>query len=156
MTYRDLLATVQPAINVFSNGLQNGQIDYDGAETTAVRYAMIQNERALKDALQGTDMVGGYQGRLGQIAEEHVSGESLDVPPEKAVPLLHSYARSLLFPDVEAEADLPEDAEEAVEELLQEDAPFEPYQISEEDLMAEPGVPIELLGMVEGWLVEGE
>lgn len=149
MTYRDLLAKVQPGLNILSNGIHNDQLDYDGAETTPVRYAMIQNERALQDALQGTDMIDGYVDRLAEIAEEH-----LDMPSEEAVSVLHSYGRAVLFQDVEPEAELLEEAEDAVEGLLQEDAPFEPYQISEDDLTAEPGVPLEVLGLVEGWLVE--
>jgi len=149
MTYTDLLRKVQPGINLLSNGIQTDDLDYDGAQTTPVRYAMIQNERALQDALQGTDMVDGYTDQLRDIAEEH-----MDDPPEKVVPVLHSYARSLLFADVSAEADLPDEAQDAVEALLEKDAPFEPYTVAEKDLMAEPGVPMQVLGLVEGWLVE--
>jgi len=149
MTYADLLTNVQPGINFLGNGTEMGGLDYDGAQTTPVRYAMIQNERALQDALQGTDMVDGYTDRLRSIAEEH-----MDAAPEEAVPVLHSYARSVLFDDVSSEADLPDEVQDEVEALLEEDAPFEPYQISEEDLIGEPGVPMQVLGLVEGWLVE--
>jgi len=153
-TYRQLLRTIQPSLNILANGTaEEAAFDYDGAETTAINYAVVKNERDVTDALQGTDVVDGFRGELEDIAHEHFDEDDEEAP---SVPQLYRHARAQLFPGVESDLAGEPDVDEAIEEALGKDAPFEPYQISESDLLSEPGMPSEVISMVDPWLVEEE
>jgi len=146
MTYRDLLAQVQPGISVLGNGTpESHPIDYDGAETTPITYAIMRNERELNSALQGSDTVDGYTDELKAVAEEHLD--------EAQVQRLQEWVRARLFPDVQSDLELDDEAQEAVRDVLGKDAPFQPYPVDEADLMDEPNVPKQVLAMVDEWMV---
>jgi len=100
-------------------------LDYDGAETTTVRYAVVKNQRRLSNALED------YHEVLKEIMDEH------DVEPTDrgGIP-----------------EDAPEDFQEDMNDLLQQDADFDPYKVSEEDIFKEPSIPTEVLGSIE-WMI---
>jgi hypothetical protein len=121
MTNRDLL-NVRPALQIAASGAPDDHpLDYSGAQTTAMRYALMQNQKRLQDALEG------YQELLQELISDH---------------------------DVELEAGgIPDDAPEAfreeLQELLQQEAPYERYTVSDSEIKKEPGVPFELLSALD-------
>jgi hypothetical protein len=125
MTNAELL-NVRSALNIAANGAPaEAGIDYVGAQTTAVRYAIIQNQKRLQDALEV------YQEMLQDLIEEHdVELESRQIPE-----------------------DAPDAFSDALDELLQTETPFEAYTVSDEDIKQEPNVPIELL-MALDWMID--
>jgi len=147
MTYLDLFTQVQQGLAALSGVVSHDS--WDGAETTPVRYAIVKDERRLNDALQGADMVDGYVDEIKAIVEEH-----MDAAPQEAVGRLQEWARAELFRDVDTDVELPDDTAEAVRKVLDTDAPFEPYTVTEEHIKAEPRVPIWVLSLVEDWMVE--
>lgn len=66
MTNNELLNTFQPFLQTLSgNPPKHVQTDYEGAQTTPVKYAIIKNQRRLQDSLED------YQEALSEIADEH-------------------------------------------------------------------------------------
>ena len=129
MTNRELLQQVRPTLNILANGAgPQHDLEYDGASTTAVRYAVVQNQKRLQDALEG------YNDLLTELLEEH------DVEPTEqgGIP-----------------EDAPDEFNEALEDLLQQDAPFEPYTVTDADIKKEEGVPLELLTMMD-WMIDDD
>lgn len=121
MTNEDLLG-LRPALQIAANGAPNDHpISYDGAETTAMRYALMQNQKRLQSALEG------YQ----EFLQELISDHDVDLEGGR-------------IPD-----DAPEAFHEKLEELLEQEAPFKPYTVSEAELKEEPSVPFELLSALD-------
>jgi arginine utilization protein RocB len=139
MTYRDLLTRVQNSILVLASGTSpEADIDFDGAQTTKVRYAAKKNRDRLQDELEH------YQELLKEKAEE------LDLEPD----VLQTIAQKRLQGKLDTE-EAGGEATEAVDDVLDTEPAFEPYQVTEAALMKEPGVPIPVLDLVD-WMIRGE
>jgi hypothetical protein len=120
------LLNLQSVLQVVADGTrEDADIDYDGAQTTTVRYAVVKNQRRLQNALED------YQEVLNDLMEEH------DVEPTEVG-------------QIPQEAS--EDFQEDLNDLLQQDADFNPYKVSEEDIFKEPSIPTEILGSIE-WMI---
>jgi hypothetical protein len=125
MTNQQLL-NLRPALQIAASGAPDDHpLSYDGAQTTAMRYALLQNQRRLQDALEG------YQEMLQELISDHdVDLDGGQIPE-----------------------DAPEEFRQELQELLQQEAPFDAYTISDEEIKAEPSVPLELLSTL-GFMVE--
>lgn len=141
MTNRELFTRVQQTVQVLANGTtEESELDFSGAQTTKVRYATVKNQRELDDCIEV------FQEQLQEKAEDY------DTDPQEALQWVDAY----LFPGRDADIDIPEDLQEEVRDLLDEEVPFEPYHISESDLMKEPDIPVPVLDMVDDLFVNGE
>jgi len=138
MTYRDLLTRVRTSLMVLAAPSEEWEeetgIDYDGAQTTTVRYAVKKNRDRLQDEIEH------YQELLREKAEE------LDLERD----VLQTIAQKRLQGQLDTE-EAGEEPTEAVDEVLATEPAFEPYQVTEAALMEEPGVPIPILDLVD-WM----
>ena len=125
MTNQELL-NLRPVLQITASGAPDDHpLDYPGAQTTAMRYALIQNQRRLQETLEV------YQEMLQELLEEHdVELEGGQIPE-----------------------DAPEAFEDALQELLEQETPYEPYTVSDTEIKKEAGVPLELL-MALDWMIE--
>jgi len=146
MTNRDLLTKVQNGIGVLANGIApHEEIDFSGATTTQVRYAVKENRDRLQDCLDT------YQEMVEEAAEEH------DVDVEDIPAVVNDLVSG---PEAEpsevAEGlDVPTEAVEEIEDLLSTETPFEPYTVPESAIFKEQGVPLQVLELID-WMVEKE
>jgi len=143
MTNRDLLTRVQNSVAVLADGAAPGSaLDFDGAETTQVRYAVMENRDRLQDCLEK------YRDLLKEDAEE------LGVEPESLQPVVQElvYRPEADPASVAEELDVPKKHAEKVQALLGTETPFEPYTVPESAVFEEEGVPLEVLDLV-GWMI---
>lgn len=137
MTYRDLFQRVQQTVAVLANGTaEEAEIDYDGAQTTTVRYAVKKNRDRLQDEME----------HFQELLEE--KADALDLSPD----VLQTIANKRIQGRLDEEG-AGEDATEAVDDVLVTDTAFEPYQVSEAAIMQEPSVPIPILDLAD-WMIE--
>lgn len=127
MKNQELLQKVQPSLQILSG--THPEHDFEGVQTTSMKYAVAKNQRYLSDSLED------YQEVLQDLLDEH------DVQPteEGGIP-----------------NDAPEEFQEDLNDLLQEESGFEPHQVSESDLTNEPEMPMDVIMLVEDWLVKEE
>jgi len=138
MTYRDLFQRVQQTLAVLANGTSpEGPIDYDGAQTTTVRYAVKKNRDRLQDEMEH------FQELLGEKAEE------IGMEPD----VLQTIADKRVQGSLDTE-EAGEEATEAVDDVLSTETAFEPYHVSESAIKEEPGVPIPILDLADWMFVE--
>jgi hypothetical protein len=125
MTNQELLS-IRPALQIAASGAPEGHdVDYLGAQTTAMRYALMQNQKRLQETLEV------YQEMLQELLEEHdIELDGGGIPE-----------------------DAPEEFEQELQELLQQEAPFQPYTISDTEIKKEPGVPLQLLVALD-WMID--
>ncbi|AFH22438.1 hypothetical protein OSG_eHP25_00085 [environmental Halophage eHP-25] len=125
MTNEELL-NAREIIVLMINGTEDVDIniEFDGAQTTPVRYALNQNSKRIQDSLES------YQEMLEEITDDY----DVDFP----------------IGDLE---DKPDDFQKEIDELLNQESPFEPYTISADKFMEEPSVPFELIQMLD-WMIE--
>lgn len=134
MTYQELLNDVHPVLAVLQNGTTEGveikergrPVHYEGAQTTAVRLATLENAERAERAVDK------YTTLLREKMDEH--GVE-DVQPSQ-VP-----------------SDAPEEFKEEMRGLLDTEAPFEPYTVSADELKQEPNVPLMLLQSMREWMI---
>jgi len=140
MTYRDLLTRIRNGVAVLASGTAEGAaIEYDGAQTTRIRYAVKKN----RDHLQGE--VEHFQELLTEKAED--LGEDAEV--------LQKVANDLLQGTPASEIGVDEEAVAAVQDVLGTETGFEPYTVPEAAMMEEPGVPIAVLDLTDWMVREG-
>ena len=135
MTNRDLLTRIETSLAVLANGTtEEATIDFGGAQTTTVRYAVKKNRDRLQRHLK----------TFYEVTKE--DAEEAGVEPETA----HEAARALAEGK---EVGLEDSLQQKIEEALSEDTPFEPYRVPEEAIMEEAGVPIAVLDLID-WMIE--
>jgi len=138
MIYRDLFQRVQQTVAVLANGTApEAKIDYDGVQTTTVRYAVKKNRDRLQDEMEH------FQELLAEKADE--VGMEADV--------LQTIADKRVQGSLDTE-EAGEEATQAVDDVLGTETAFEPYHVSEAAIMEEPGVPIPILDLADWMIVE--
>jgi len=139
MTYRELFQRVQQTVAVLAGGTtEEADIDFDGAQTTRVRYAVKKNRDRLQDEMEH------FQELLSEKAEQiSMEADVLQTIADKRI-------QGRL---VEEEAG--EEATEAVDDVLGTETAFEPYHVTEEAIMQEPSVPIPILDLAD-WMIKDE
>jgi len=136
MTYRDLFQRVQQTVAVLANGTApEAPIDYDGVETTTLRYAVKKNRDRLQDEMEH------FQELLAEKAED------IDVEPD----VLQTVADKRIQGRLDTE-EAGEELTEAADEVLNTETAFEPYRVSEAAIMEEPSVPIAVLDLAD-WMI---
>jgi len=146
MTNRDLVTKVQNGVRVLANGVApHEEIDFLGATTTQVRYAVKENRDRMQDCLDT------YEEMLQEAAEEH----DVDVEDTPAVVNELVYRPEDNPSEVAKELDVPTEGVEEIKDLLSMEIPFEPYTVPESAIFEEQGVPLQVLELID-WMVEKE
>ena len=122
MNNRTLINLVQPTLQALSGN--HPELDYDGAETTAVKYAIVKNQNRAQEALED------YQQVLQDLFDEHDADPKAEELPD----------------DPDFQSDL--------QELLDQPSDFQPYQITEDKILKEENIPMEVLGAADQFLIE--
>ena len=144
MTYRTLLTRIRNGVAVLAGGTAEGAaIEYDGAQTTRIRYAVKKNRDRLQSEVEH------FQELLKEKAED--LGEDAEVLQKVANDLL----QGMSIEDGIGEEGVDKEMVAAVQDVLSTETGFEPYTVPEAAMMEEPGVPIAVLDLTD-WMVREE
>jgi len=141
MTYRELFQRVQQTVAVLAGGTtEEADIDFTGAQTTRVRYAVKKNRDRLQTEVETFQEL---------LAEE---AEGLEANVER----LSEIADQVVSPDpIDMEEDPTEQEMQAVDGVLDTPTGFEGYHVTKEAIMQEPSVPIPILDLAD-WMIKDE
>lgn len=113
--------------------------EYEGAQTTPVKYAVVQNQKRLQSEMEL------FQESLQDITE----GEE----PEEVNKALDIILRTGNGEQASNNTGLAQTTVESMDELLSQDTGFEPYTVTEEEIKAEPNMPLGVLASCD-WMLE--
>jgi undecaprenyl pyrophosphate synthase len=137
MTNRDLLTRIKTSLAVLANGTtEESEVDFGGAQTTTVRYAVKKNRDRLQKHLK----------IFYELIDE--DAEEAGAEPKEAREAARALAEG-------KDVGLEDSLQQKIEEALSEDTPFEPYRVPEEAIMQETGVPIAVLDLID-WMIESD
>jgi len=136
ITNQDLITRIQTSVAILARGASaDDSLDFDGAKTTAVRWAVKENRKELQDCLET------YREMVAEKAEKY------DVEKETAL------EAAVKLVD-ENEIDVGDALAQELEEVLDQEPPFRPYYVNESEIKEEPSIPLPVLELIDWMVVE--